>query len=93
MEILFAPFGLAIGFPVLILLPAALFAAGWWFRRRSKLVLATAMAWLAYFGWELMIHRLSPGADIRVDLLLIAPLLLVLSVISIVLLAKGTRNQ
>ena len=59
--------------------------AGW--------LLLPGTAWALWALWELNIVLYSPEADIRVDLLLIAPLLLVLSVISIVLLAKGTRNQ
>ena len=93
MDFLFAPFAFAIRFPGIILLPAAVFAAAWWFFGGSRLVLVTALAWLAYFGWELLIRYRSPEANIRVDLLLIAPLLLVLSAVSIFLLVKGAMNR
>ena len=41
MEFLFAPFAFAISFPGIILLPAVVFAAAWWFLGGSRLVLVT----------------------------------------------------
>lgn len=73
--------GVFIGWPFMALLPAALFA--FLYRRcRRPVVLAAALAWLAYFPWELAmkLRLLCTGeCNIRVDLLLFYPLLLLLS--------------
>jgi hypothetical protein len=45
----------------------------------SRPWLVAGLAWLAYAGWELMVMLVSPEANIRVDLLVIWPLLLCLS--------------
>ena len=43
--------------------------------RRARGLPWAAGAWLAYAAWEWAVLAFSPGADIRVDLLLIGPLL------------------
>ena len=56
-----------------------------WRWSRSKLAVAAALAWAAYAGYEyLMFARVlcTGECDIRVDLLLIYPLLLLLSVVA-----------
>ena len=55
-------------------------------RRRAKYLGITTVLWLLYAAWELFIQIKTPNADIRVDLLVIWPVLFILSVFSIVLL-------
>ncbi len=66
------------------LIIAAIFYAGYWLLRASPSVYARslwlpAVAWLVAALWELAIAIFSPEANIRVDLLVIVPLLLLLS--------------
>jgi hypothetical protein len=71
-----APFALLIGRPLLILLVSLLWGLGARTLRRGRpALLANAVAWLAFAVWEGLILALTPEANIRVDLLLIAPLL------------------
>lgn len=42
---------------------------------RDNVLWMPAFLWLAYAGWEWLVLARSPGADIRVDLLLIWPLI------------------
>jgi hypothetical protein len=42
------------------------------------------MAWLLFAGWEWLVMLVSPEANIRVDLLLIWPILLGLTAVSLV---------
>jgi hypothetical protein len=71
--------------PLVALVPALAFAALWWARRRRAAGL-TAGAWLAYAAYELGMERrvlCSGECNIRVDLLLLHPALLVLSVVAL----------
>ena len=73
---------LFIAWPWLALLPGALFAAVYRFTR-SRFVALAALVWFAYALYEYSIKRrwtCSGECDIRVDLLLIYPLLVALSV-------------
>jgi hypothetical protein len=74
--------GAFIGWPWLALVPAALCV--WAYRRRRRgAALVAALAWLAYFPYELgmKLRVLCSGeCNIRVDLLLFYPILLGLSV-------------
>lgn len=77
--------------PVLALLPAAVFAAFW---RGSGRRLAgwTAVAWLLYAAYEYGMRRrwlCSGECNIRVDLLLVYPVLLVLSAAALVTVMRG----
>lgn len=68
---------------------AAIFFAGYWLLRASPSVYGRglwlpAIAWLVAALWELVITLFSPEANIRVDLLVIIPLLLLLSLWGIV---------
>lgn len=92
MEALVAPFRLFIAMPLLAFLPGiALLAAGLWTRSHApRVVLWAGIAWLVYAVWETGLFVLSrsrgeDGANIRVDLLLIAPLLLGLTLLAVVL--------
>lgn len=65
--------------PWLALLPAILFLVLWW-ATRSRTVLTAAILWAAYAAWEFGVGHAGPDADIRVDLLVIYPLLAVITV-------------
>lgn len=75
--------------PALILLISGIFFVGYLLLRNAKGVnprglLLPATAWLVAALWEELIVIFSPEANIRVDLLLILPLLLILSLWGIV---------
>lgn len=85
--------GVFVGWPYLALVPAALFA-GLYIRCKRAVVLVAALAWLAYFPYEqaMKLRILCSGeCNIRVDLLLLYPVLALLSVFAIVAYAKTTR--
>lgn len=71
-----------IGCPWLALLPAGLLLA-LWALSASRVVLVTALLWVAYLAWELFVTE-GPDANIRLDLLLIYPVLLVLTVWAVI---------
>jgi len=78
--------GIFTAYPWLALLVAVCFAGLWWWCR-SKVAAAVAVAWTGYAGYEyLMLTRVlcTGECNIRVDLLLIYPLLLLLSLLAIV---------
>lgn len=60
-------------------------------RGRSGWLLLPAVVWALWALWELNIVLFSPEADIRVDLLLIVPLVLAASVIGGVMLFVPRR--
>jgi hypothetical protein len=75
--------------PALILLVSGIFFVGYLLLRNAKGVsarglLLPATAWLVAAIWEEIMVVFSPEADIRVDLFLILPLLLLLSLWGIV---------
>lgn len=66
--------------PLHILSVAVLLFAVWaLLKPRRAVLLAPAFAWLAYAGWEWLVLILTPEADIRMDLLLIWPLLAIVT--------------
>lgn len=79
---------LLIGKPLNILAVAALFSAAHfalrhWSKadgRNPRALLAAAGAWALYAAWEWLVHVRTPDADIRVDLLVIWPALVIVSV-------------
>lgn len=73
--------GVLIAHPWLAVLAGTALLALWWWSR-SRWVAAAAVGWLAYAGWELLVTE-GPDANIRIDLLLIYPVLAVSSVIAI----------
>lgn len=48
-------------------------------RRPAAALLVAALGWLAYAGWEWLVQIQTPEADIRIDLLVIWPLLAILT--------------
>ena len=93
-NLIFLPF---VGFsqwPLAALVPAALLGVAYAFRPR-RLALVTAVLWLGYAIYEsLMKARVlcSGECNIRVDLLLISPLLWILTLASIVQLVRRRRD-
>jgi len=86
--------GVFIQWPFLALAPAAVFGVLFLKRRRAP-VLVAALGWLAYFPYEqAMKWRIlcSGECNIRVDLLLFYPLLLLLSVLAIVAYLRKPRR-
>jgi hypothetical protein len=78
--------GIFIPRPWMALIPAAVFG-GLYVLFRSRTALVAAIAWLVYVAWELTIKlrwTCSGDCDIRVDLLLLYPVLLAISVLAIV---------
>jgi hypothetical protein len=83
--------GIFIGWPALALVPAAVFGY-FYIGGRSRVVLVTALLWLAYVPYELgmKLRILCSGeCNIRVDLLLLYPVLLLLTLVSIVVIVRG----
>ena len=86
--------GVFIGWPFLALVPAAAFAV-LYVRCRRTVALVAALAWLAYFPYEkaMKLRILCSGeCNIRVDLLLFYPLLLLVSVLALVAYSKWKRG-
>jgi hypothetical protein len=70
-----------------------LFLAAAW-KSRRPIIAATALAWLSYAGYEtaMRLRWLCSGeCNIRVDLLVIYPVLLVMSIVALVTLIRGRR--
>ena len=75
---------LFIAYPWLALVVSAAFAALWWWRRAASAA-AVGAAWLAYSAYEFLMRArvlCSGECNIRVDLLLIYPLLLAASLLA-----------
>ncbi|MCU0592197.1 MAG: hypothetical protein MUC57_12090 [Desulfobacterales bacterium] len=78
---------LLVGKPQNILVVAIAFLVGYlvpWFtalgnRRRLGSLLIASIAWGVYAAWEWLVQVRTPEANIRVDLLVIWPVLLIIS--------------
>lgn len=76
-----------VGKPLTIAIVAAVFFAGSLALRVSassaarhpRMLLVAAAGWLAYAAWEWLVQARTPDANIRVDLLVIWPVLAILS--------------
>jgi hypothetical protein len=83
---------LFVGKPLHILAVALVFLAGHLLLRLTALgvgrhprpLLFAAAAWALYAAWEWLVKVRTPEANIRVDLLLIWPVLLVASIVALV---------
>ena len=79
---------LLVGRPLIILAGAALFYAAFFLLKRSafgaarrpRALLVPAVLWTAYAAWEWLVLVRTPEANIRVDLLVIWPVLLIASI-------------
>lgn len=98
MEILFLPLkamgAMFIANPILAILPTILY---FWLFTLSKrsFVLSAGLLWLAYLAYEsaIKLRILCSGeCNIRVDLLLIYPILLLVSVVAIILALRGNNG-
>ena len=77
-----------VGHPVHILAIAGVFLAGrillrmtrFGSGRNPRALLVVAAAWASYAAWEWLVAAFSPEANIRVDLMLIWPLLLIITI-------------
>ena len=82
---------LSIAYPMLALIPAGFLAALYWISRR-KVTLVAAGSWFCYFPyeWGMKLRSLCSGeCNIRVDLLLIYPLVLLVSLVAIFSFLRG----
>ena len=96
MELLFLPFNIFIAFPPFAFVVALLFLGSWfWYRKKTKSqagypkgssLLFAGIAWLLYGLYEIKMYFWSKTvvAPIRVDLLLIAPVLCGITVAGII---------
>ena len=94
-ELIFLPFVGFIQWPLAALIPAAVLGVGYALNRR-RLALAMAIAWAAYAVYEsLMKARIlcSGECNIRVDLLLLAPILWLLTIVAVVQLFRRKRSD
>lgn len=87
-DLFYAPMRLLVERPYLALLPAALFAAGYSAARPAapRFVLIVAGMWALYAVYETYMHHWARTvvAPIRVDLLLLAPLLYLLTLAGVI---------
>lgn len=51
--------------------------------RHARPLLLAAAAWVVYAAWEWLVQARTPEANIRVDLLLIWPILAIVSVVAL----------
>ena len=91
---LFGPF---VQQPLLILLVSGVFFAAYLLLRSSSTVhpralLLPAIGWLAWAVWEYVVLLFSPDADIRVDLLVIIPVTIALTIAGVVRLIWPRRS-
>ena len=79
---------LFVGKPVSILTVAAVFFAAYFVQRyigfgsdrHPRSLLVVTISWAVYAAWEWLILSRTPEANIRVDLILILPTLLIISI-------------
>jgi hypothetical protein len=91
---------LLVGQPAHILIVALVLLAGWSLlrfsgainRRSARPLLWASLAWGVYTAWEALVQLRTPEANIRVDLLLIWPLLAALTLFALIRGALGSRR-
>jgi len=86
---------LLIAYPLLAALPGLVLLA-FYFLSRRPIALVAALAWLAYVPYEygMKLRVLCSGeCNIRVDLLLIYPALLLLTAAGVIAFARGKRTR
>lgn len=57
--------------------------------RHPHVLLVPALVWLAYAAWEWLVLVKTPEANIRVDLMVIWPLLVILTIYAVVRMFRG----
>lgn len=85
------------GNPLLLAAVAAIFFIAYFLTRnnpnlKAKTLLFPAIGWLAWAVWEWGVQTFSPEANIRVDLLLIMPIMLILTSYGIVFLFRSKSD-
>ena len=60
---------------------------------KSNLLWVQALLWLAYAAWEWLVLVKTPEADIRVDLLVIWPVIGIVTLWALVRAARGMRSK
>jgi hypothetical protein len=60
---------------------------------RAKSLIMPAALWLIWAVWEWSILRFSPEANIRVDLLIILPVVLIVSILRIIMLFRKPKTS
>jgi hypothetical protein len=86
LDFIYAPFSVFVAHPAAALVPAALFALGFFLKQTSLAGLASFL-WVLYAGYEMLMKlRLlcSGECNIRVDLLVLYPALFLVSLAAIV---------
>ena len=94
LALVFQPLSVFISQPLLALLPAAAFAVLYHASRR-RLVAAAAVLWILYTPYEYAMHRrwLCTGeCNIRVDLLLLYPVLWIVSLTALIVGIRALRR-
>jgi len=94
---IFSPIGIIVSAPGVALLPAGVFLGGWWTSPRNAPSCGTLLAeiaWLMYAIYETRMYfwAKTVHAPIRVDLLIIAPVLYLLSIVGVVSWVIGERR-
>ena len=94
---IFSPIGIIVSSPGIALLPAGVFLGGWWISPRDAVssgALIAGIAWLMYLIYETRMHfwAKTVHAPIRVDLLIIAPVLYLLTIVGVVSWIVGWRR-
>ena len=95
MDALYQPMAVLVDQPWLAAVPAAVLL-GLWSLARRRLVLVAAVAWLVYLAYEYgMKWRLlcSGECNIRIDLLLLYPVLVILSILAAVSAARALAGS
>ena len=91
MDVLFRNMAVLIEHPLLAAVPGAVFVA-LFAASRKLLVLTAAAAWLAYLPYEyaMKLRLLCSGdCDIRLDLMVVYPVLLIVSVVGVAVSARA----
>jgi len=79
-----------VGQPLVQLVIGVIFLIAYFLTRRNpnlraKTLLTPTVLWLAWGLWESAITRFSPEANIRVDLLIILPVVFIVSIVAIIM--------
>src|SRR5690349_20584613 len=94
---IFSPIGIIVSAPGVAFVPAGVFLGGWWTSPRpaaSSGALIAGVAWLMYLVYETRMYfwAKTVHAPIRVDLLIIAPVLYLLSIVGVASWIVGQRR-
>jgi hypothetical protein len=94
-DLIFGTFAVFIAYPLAAFLPAAAFLALYYLKRRAGILIA-ALCWAGYASLETLNYlriTCSGECNIRVDLLIIYPVLWIASIAAVVLLLLPGRPR